>query len=152
MSVGRTETLIPISALSAMTEQHGSSGGTVKLTASRGSLGPFPQSHKTNMTPLIQKLRSYISRHSGPEYYEIVGLLNEVERALKEQEWIPVEEQLPEEGIGVWVKAPDLRMPVSIGKWEYDAWTVLIGVGFAEAFCYEANVTHWRPLPTGPEE
>ena len=57
--------------------------------------------------------------------------------------WIPVEERLPEEGVEVIVYSKGVGVIPDIsyvkGRWIWDAGII-------------KNVTHWMPLPKGPEE
>lgn len=71
---------------------------------------------------------------------DIPALLAEVERLREAQCWIPVGERLPELLIPV-LAYYDAGVVVT-DFYGYVGWTYL-GYG---------NVTHWRPLPAGPEE
>ena len=57
--------------------------------------------------------------------------------------WIPVEERLPEEGVEVIVYSKGVGVIPDIsyvkGRWIWDAGII-------------KNVTHWQPLPKGPED
>lgn len=64
------------------------------------------------------------------------------------KKWIKVKEELPESGVCVlvWFEG---GYRAEIGRW-----FALQGVWFDDFEGYELNqsVTHWQPLPRGPEE
>ena len=63
--------------------------------------------------------------------------------------WIPVEEGLPEEGI--WVLGYTRFQEHYAIKWEGTEWLIDAPSGIQERG-HKDFITHWRPLPEGPEE
>ena len=93
----------------------------------------------------IEKLRG-----QNKQLREAAALVAKESAELLERRWIPVEERLPEDRSDVLVVAYwHERWGVYMG-WcapERAAWSVHIGIGDRS----DIAVTHWMPLPTGPE-
>jgi len=70
----------------------------------------------------------------------------ELEQLREESRWIPVEERLPEDDVMVlvWRKC---------SKYSYPQYTAVHNSGewFSNGGRKVNNITHWRPLPAGPE-
>ena len=75
------------------------------------------------------------------DVYKLLNYIKELESQIPR--WIPVEERLPEEGVEVIVYSKSMGVVPDIsyvkGLWLWEAGIV-------------KNVTHWHPLPKGPEE
>lgn len=93
----------------------------------------------------IEKLRA-----QNEQLREADALVTKESAELLERRWIPVEERLPEDRSDVLVVAYwHERWGVYMG-WcapERAAWSVRIGIGNRS----DIAVTHWMPLPSGPE-
>jgi len=69
-------------------------------------------------------------------------------------EWIPVEERLPEDGQRVLTYWPEGYYPISLqtfysaGSYHRDAWWLGDPQNHLVA---EGNITHWMLLPKGPD-
>ena len=77
----------------------------------------------------------------------VTRLADEVERLREERRWVPVGERLPDDLRRVMVMAPGLYGAqvawILNGKW-HD------GIGYPDD-AIDGRVTHWQPLPPGPE-
>ena len=93
----------------------------------------------------IEKLRG-----QNKQLREAAALVTKESAELLERRWIPVEERLPEDRSDVLVVAYwHERWGVYMG-WcapERAAWSVHVGIGDRN----DVAVTHWMPLPSGPE-
>lgn len=102
----------------------------------------------TNIAALQQKIEKL--RGQNKQLREAAALVAKESAELLERRWIPVEERLPEDRGDVLVAAYwHERWGVYMG-WcvpERAAWSVHIGIGDRN----DVAVTHWMPLPSGPE-
>ena len=68
---------------------------------------------------------------------------------IKEREWISVKDKLPDrshKSYLVWATIPGLNPVIDIGKWDE------IQQGWYGWYHNMANVTHWMPLPSPPND
>ena len=103
------------------------------------------------MTPeRFEEIRNIINDHSfvcderGALAIELIDGCEELRSRLADLEdknrWIPVSERLPEKGV-------DVEM-ITRGRRD-----IIFGTWFSyENDRFSNHVTHWRPLPEGPEE
>lgn len=102
----------------------------------------------THIAALQQKIEKL--RGQNKQLREAAALVAKESAELLERRWIPVEERLPEDRGDVLVAAYwHERWGVYMG-WcvpERAAWSVHIGIGDRN----DVAVTHWMPLPSGPE-
>lgn len=75
-------------------------------------------------------------------YGELIGCIEEAPTLTQPNEWVSVEERLPEEKHRVIVRCE--RIGTSVGWILWGRWMTDIGTD-------AGNVTHWMPLPTPPD-
>jgi hypothetical protein len=91
---------------------------------------------------------------SPPERALALEAAKEIARLRKERRWVPVEERLPEIGTDVLAMGSEGVFQAYLTLWgESPRWEALVldvhGCGCCGG--ESASVTHWMPLPPGPE-
>lgn len=84
----------------------------------------------------IEKLRG-----QNEQLREAAALVAKESAELLERRWIPVEERLPDQCMDILVRYRDKH--ILLGTARCDDWI--------EEDFEDGNITHWMPLPTGPE-
>ncbi len=95
----------------------------------------------------VQILSRTINTEDGVIAACLAEVATRLEELVEERRWVPVGERLPEDHRRVVVNVPSLYGPqvawLVNGKWRDG-----IGCGDEPIGC---RVTHWQPLPPGPE-
>lgn len=80
-------------------------------------------------------------RGQNEQLREAAALVAKESAELLERRWIPVEERLPDQCMDILVRYRDKH--ILLGTARCDDWI--------EEDFEDGNITHWMPLPTGPE-
>ena len=104
---------------------------------------------------IVERLRKWEDRRGNVTPGELMDeAASEIARLREERRWVPVGERLPEVGVDVLAMGDEGVFQARLALWgERHRWEALVLECHGCGCCGggKPSVTHWQPLPPGPE-